>query len=223
MQVEHTQHESEEGARQDNLGTLQWEAHIEVQHSAAVPPQQAATAGISSQAAGGPGQVPSTSGAASDGAQTVEQAHTAGPAPSMGSRAVASPSELPSSSGTAGDGAQTPDQGPSEAPAPSTGTQSSPAATGQAAEVAAPQSSAQPSTAAQATLHKASAQPADAAAAGPEPAPWSDADGRLNEPYWRSLTQRAMSAVLRSPGASTQHHSAPLREMSRLYDAFAYS
>ena len=215
MQVEHTQHDSEDVARQDNLGALHWEAYIEVQHSSAVPAQQARTAGISSEAAGGLGQGPSISGAPADGAETPEEGPTAGAAPSIGNRAAAGPIKLPSSSVAAGDGAQTPDQGPSEAPVPSTGTQSSPAATGYAAKVAAPQSSQQPSVA-EATLHEASAQPADAAAVGLGPAPWSDADGRLNKPYWRSLTQRAMSAVLRSPGASTQHHCAPLRETSGL-------
>ena len=208
MQVEHTQHDSEDVARQDNLGALHWEAHIEVQHSSPVPPQQA---GISSEAAGGPGQGPSISGAPADGAETPGEAPTAGAAPSIGSRAVAGPSKLPSSSVAAGDGARIPDQGPSEAPASSTGTQSGPAAIGHAAEVAAPQSSEQPSITAEATLHEASAQPADAAAVGLGPAPWSDADGRLNKPYWRSLTQRAMSAVLRSPGASSQHICAPPR------------
>lgn len=222
MQVEHTQHDSEDVARQDNLGALHWEAHIEVQHSSPVPPQQAGTAGISSKAAGGLGQGPSISGAPADGAETPEEAPTAGAAPSIGSRAVAGPSKLPSSSVAAGDGVQTPDQGPSNAPAPSTGTQSGLAATGHAAEVAAPQSSEQLGSVAEATLHEASAQPADAAAVGLGPAPWSDADGRLNKPYWRSLTQRAMSAVLRSPGASSQPLCAPLRETSGLCIVIAY-
>lgn len=35
-------------------------------------------------------------------------------------------------------------------------------------------------------------------------APWTDGDGVLNELYWRSLTQRAMSAVMRLPGSSSE-------------------
>jgi len=35
-------------------------------------------------------------------------------------------------------------------------------------------------------------------------APWTDGDGVLNELYWRTLTQRAMSAVMRLPGSSSE-------------------
>ncbi|KAK9915548.1 hypothetical protein WJX75_000584 [Coccomyxa subellipsoidea] len=48
----------------------------------------------------------------------------------------------------------------------------------------------------------ASRQPAEAAAARPpaENSPWTDHRGRLNEPFLRSLTQRAVSVVIRHPG-----------------------
>ena len=57
-------------------------------------------------------------------------------------------------------------------------------------------------------LQQAEGQPLHLAGvqAKPQVAPWTDAAGVLNEPYWRRLTQRAMSAVLRSPGMPQPHH-----------------
>ena len=61
-------------------------------------------------------------------------------------------------------------------------------------------------TGAASSLQEAEGQSQSAAAQEqPQVAPWTDADGALNKPYWRSLTQRAMSAVLRSPGMPLLH------------------
>ena len=170
--------------RQDNSGALEWEAHITVHATFAAPPHQAA--------------LPTQQSAASMPAQRYR------------AECADKESSLPHSTA--------PYQGAAERKEhiARCGQRSSrgQVAAGDATAAAPTQSAGRESSAGQARVaFTGSGAPSASlphevwetvqsagAPVKPQIAPWTDANGRLNEPYWRSLTQRAMSAVLRSPG-----------------------
>ena len=196
----------------EHLGSLRWEAHIEVQHSSRPAAQCAA---------------PTSAAASPEGADREPGSDNASLAASAAELPVGEgPAGGPASQSTAAAALQQAGQDHDmvEAPAP-TGARSTPAAdhaAGQAmtaaqAEAACgsaappPTEGADPEGVEHDQAARAStgvAEQSVRAGAQPQQAPWADSHGQINEPYWRSLTQRALSAVMRSPGGMPSRTSA---------------
>ena len=205
-QVEHRHQDSEEGRAHEHLGSLRWEAHIGVQHSSRPASQCAA---------------PTPAPASPEGADREPGSDSASLAASAAELPGGEvPAGGPASQSTAPAGLQQAglDHDMAEAHA-HTGALSMPAANhaaGQAIETAqagatcgsaatSPTGAADPQIlghqqAAGASSSTAAAEQSVRAGAQPQQAPWADSSGKIDEPYWRSLTQRALSAVMRSPG-----------------------
>ena len=157
--------------RQDSSGTLRWEAHIDVLSMAAAPPQPTAAAV--------PVQRHRREGADRESAAPAPPAHCSGAAEAEAGLA----NSVPRSSQETLEAARVSAQS--------------------AAKVTLarqPGRASAENDAAPLLQHIEGQAPSAVAQAKPQVAPWTDADGVLNGPYWRSLTQHAMSAVLRSPG-----------------------
>ena len=190
----------------EHLGSLQWEAHIEVQHSSRAAAQCAAPTPAA----------PSLQGA--DREPGSESASLAASAAERPARQL--PASGSASQSTAADDLQQTGQhhDMAEAQAP-TGARNMLAAVhaGEQAMAAAQAGATSSSAAANPPERADPERPGHEQAAGisaftgageqsvragpqPQPMPWADSSGKINEPYWRSLTQRALSAVMRSPG-----------------------
>ena len=213
-QVEHRHQDSEEGRAHEHLGSLRWEAHIEVRHSSrpAAPCAARTSAAASLEGADAePG---------SDGASLAAGAAE----PPVGEV----PAGGPASQGTTAAGLQQAgqDHNMAEAEAP-TGACSMPAADHAAKQAMATEQAGAASSSTAASLtegadpegpghEQAAGAPSPAGAAEqsihadaqPQQAPWADSNGQVNEFYWRSLTQRALSAVMRTPGGMPSRTSA---------------
>lgn len=163
--------------RQDSSGALQWEAHIEVLNTAAAPPQQAAAA-VPAQ---GHRRESADRASVPPGATSVHPG--AAEADECSARHVQQSSQVHLTA--VGASAQYAEKDNSMG-LPETVFAGNDAASG---------------------LQQAKGQPPHLAGvqARSQVSPWTDAAGVLNEPYWRRLTQRAMSAVLRSPGMLQPH------------------
>ena len=173
--------------RPDSSGTLRWEAHIETLSNAASPPQPATAAvpiqGRLREGADRDSGPPRSTAAHPDAAEHEELAAHPPQQSSHKHLATANGSACPSGSAQPGE---------------------KDTLAGQVGREVAGNGAAPPLQQSKGQSHTAGAQ------AKPQVAPWTDADGALNEPYWRSLTQHAMSAVLRSPGMPLPHLSLPL-------------
>ena len=163
---------------QDSSGALTWEAHIEVLDTVAAPPQQAAAAVLAQ----------GHSRECADDTSVLPGSTSAYPGAAEAEGSLERPVQRSSQVHLAAAGtlAQSAERDTSVG-LPGTVFAGNGAASG--LQQAKGQS-----------LHLAGVQ------AKPQVAPWTNAAGALNEPYWRRLTQRAMSVVLRSPGMPQPHH-----------------
>ena len=189
----------------EHLGSLQWEAHIEVQHSSRPAAQCVA---------------PTSAAASPKGIDREPCSSSISLAAAVELPVIEVPAGGPASQSTAAVGLQVAgqDHDTAEAHAPiealsmpaanhAAGQAMATAQAGAASSsaAAAPREGADPEgleheQAAEAPNSTGAAEDCVRAGAQPQQAPWADSNGHINEPYWRSLTQRALSAVMRSPG-----------------------
>ena len=170
--------------KQDNTGAPEWEVHITVLDTSAAPPHQAALPAQQS-AAPVPAQRHRAEGADQEGVPPL------GTAPHPGAEELEGHIGLSEQQNSRGHVSIA--DASAAAPSQSAGRDTS---AGQSRVVFAGRGAPSADSPHETwdSVQSAGAQ------AKPQIAPWTDANGGLNEPYWRSLTQRAMSAVLRSPG-----------------------